>query len=169
MAFNNAITPINQINTTGEKNFTPFGRGWEIREMPIKLSVAYAAGSAMRWETSGSTSTGYLTGGGNNSGVNTVGSDFAGILIEPTVATDADYATAFKTRRVAVPISPEARARFTVGAGTFTSIDVGKTCIITSTHIGLSVDTNGLGARIEGVISSTRGICSFNLPSTATA
>lgn len=169
MAFDNAITPIGTVNTTGEKNFTPYGRGWELRQIPIKASVALANGQALRWEISSNTTTGVAVSASNNSGINSNGNNFIGILVQPVRSTDPDYATNGKLKTVAVPVSPEARARFTVGAGTFTSVDVGKTAAIHSDGISVAVDTAGLGCVIEGYISSTRGVCSFNIPNTLTA
>jgi len=169
MSFDNAITPIGAVNTLGEKNFTPFSRGWEPRQIPVLESTAYAAGQAMRWQITSNTTTGKAVSGGANSGVNTNGNNFIGILGQPVRSTDADYATAFKLKTVYVPVSPEARARFTVGAGTFTTADVGKTVIISSTGLALDVDTAGQGAVIEGVISSTRGICAFPMNTSTTA
>ncbi len=167
--FDNAITPIGTVNTTGEKNFTTFGRGWEERQIPIKASTALAGGQGLRWEISSNTTTGFAVSASTNSGVNSVGANFIGILIQPVRATDADYASTTKVKTVMVPVSPEARARFTVGAGTFTAVDVGKTAAFHSDGISLAVDTNGLGAVIEGYISATRGVCSFNVPNTLTA
>lgn len=158
------------MNGSGFKNFVPiYGSGWELRECQIKLSTAYATGEGMRVEIAANTTTGYLASASTNSGVTSVGANFIGIMAEPVRATDADYATAFKTKRVWVATSPKALAYFTVGAGTFTQIDVYKTCAIHSDGKSLAVDTNGLGAMIEGYISSTRGICSFSLAPSLTA
>lgn len=169
MSFDNAITPINSVNTLGEENFTPYGRGWEPRQIAIKESTAYAAGQGLRWEISGSTTTGKAVSASTQSGVNANGGNFIGILGQPVRSTDSDYATAFKLKTVYVPISPEARARFTVGAGTFTNVDVGKTVAFHTDGVSLAVDTAGQGAQIEGYISSTRGICSFPMAPTTTA
>lgn len=166
MAFDNAITAIGTINTPGETNFTPFGRGWELRQIPIKASTAYAAGQALRWEISSNTTTGYAVDG---VGSNAAGANFIGILMQPVRSTDADYASTSKKKTVAVPVSPEARARFTVGAGTFSAVDVGKTVAIHTGGKSLAVDTAGQGAVIEEYLSSTRGVCSFNVFTSTTA
>ena len=166
MAFDNAITPIGTVNTAGETNFTPYGRGWEIRQIPVKASTAYAAGQALRWEISGNTTTGYAVDG---VGSNASGANFIGILIQPVRSTDSDYASTTKRKSVMVPTSPEARARFTVGAGTFTAVDIGKTVAIHTGGKSLAVDTAGQGAVIEDYISSTRGVCSFNVFTSTTA
>tara|TARA_R110000868_G_scaffold178700_1_gene418506 strand:+ start:1419 stop:1925 length:507 start_codon:yes stop_codon:yes gene_type:complete len=165
----NAITPLNTVNTPGEKNFTIFGEGWELRDAIIKESTAYAAGQAMRAEISGSTTTGKLVSASTNSGVNSVGANFYGIMAEPVRSTDSDYATAGKTKKVWVPVQNNAECRFTVGAGTFTTADINKTAAIHSDGISVAVDTNGLGCKIVGYISSTRGVCTFDIPATLTA
>jgi len=165
----NAITPLNTVNTTGEKNFTPFGEGWELRDAIIKESVAYATGQAMRFEISSNTTTGKLVSASTNSGVNSNGNNFYGIMAEPTRSTDSDYATAGKTKKVWVPAARQCEARFTVGAGTFTTADIGKTAAIHSDGISVAVDTNGLGCLITGYITSTRGVCTFDIPATLTA
>ena len=100
---------------------------------------------------------------------NAAGADFVGILAEPITSTDADYATAGKLKLVWIPKTREARSYFTVGAGTFTAADVGKTVEIHSDSKSLAVDTAGKGAKIVDYISSTRGVCTFNLPLTETA
>jgi hypothetical protein len=100
---------------------------------------------------------------------NAGGDDFYGILAEPIAATDADYATAWKRKGVRVPRTTTAKAYFKVGAGTFTVADIGKRVEFHSDSIGLAVDTVGKGATITDYISSTRGKCVFNLPTTETA
>ena len=100
---------------------------------------------------------------------NVTGSDFIGILAEPIVATDTDYATAGKLKGVWVPKAMTASAFFTVGAGTFTAADVFRTVEVHSDSKSLAVDTKGKGARIVEYISSTRGRCVFSLPQTETA
>lgn len=165
----NAITPLGTVNTVGEKNFTPFGEGWELRDAIIKESTAYAAGQGMRWEISSNTTTGKLVSASTASGVNASGANFYGIMAEPVRSTDSDYATAGKTKKVWVPVGRQSECRFTVGAGTFTTADIGKTAAIHSDGISVAVDTNGLGCLITGYISSTRGICTFDIPATLTA
>lgn len=159
-----AVTALNAPNQT--RNFYPADNKWEMRSFAMKASTAMAEGAAIAIEISGNTTTGYHTLMGVE---NASGSDFVGILAEPIVSTDADYATAGKLKSVWVPKSIEARAYFKVGAGTFTAADVGKTVEIHSDSVSLAVDTAGKGARIKEYISSTRGICEFSLPNTETA
>lgn len=75
---------------------------------------------------------------------NAAGADFVGIMAEPIVSTDADYATAGKLKAVKVPKSKTARAFFTVGAGTFTAADLFRTARFHTDSLGLAVDTIGL-------------------------
>ena len=153
-----AVTLVNVPNKTS--NFYPADDQWILTQLPLKASTA------MTVEISGNTTTGYYTVSGVE---NASGNDFVGILAEPIVSTDADYATAGKLKGVRIPRNTTAKAYFTVAAGTFTAVDVGKTVEITSGSIGLSVDTAGKGARITDFISSTRGKCVFCMPNTETA
>lgn len=147
-------------------NFLPADGKWELKRFPMKASTAMAMGAAISIEISGNTTTGYHT----KSGVeNASGNDNVGILAQTIAATDSDYATAGKLKSVWIPTSPTAEAYFTVGAGTFTAADVGKTVEIHSDSVSLAVDTAGKGARITKYISSTRGKCSFVMPNTETA
>lgn len=100
---------------------------------------------------------------------NASGADFVGIIAEPIVSTDSDYATGGKLKGVRVPRSIYSKAFFTVGAGTFTAVDVWKTVEFHSDSKSLAVDTAGKGARIVKYISSTRGMCTFPMPATETA
>ena len=84
------------------------------------------------------------------------------ILLETIVSGDSDYATAQKLKSVAIPISPNAFAEFAVGAGTFVVGDVGENVVFNDSK-GLAVDTAGTHAHIERYLTSTRGVCSFNL------
>ena len=147
-------------------NFLPAKGNWKMTLLPMKASTALAEGAAIGIEISGNTTTGNYTLMGVE---NAAGADFAGIMAEPVAATDSDYATAGKLKGVWVPMDKTAEAYFTVGEGTFTAVDVGKTVQIGSTSIDLDVDTAGLGARITAYISSTRGRCAFVLPATETA
>jgi len=139
---------------------------WKLVSFPLKASVAYNIGMAMVPEISANTTTGNYTYMGVE---NATGADFTFILAEEVASTDSDYATAGKMKRGWVRLTPEARAYFTVGAGTFTAADVGKTVEIHSDHKSLAVDTAGKGAKIESYISSTKGTCSFDMPKTETA
>ena len=159
------VTGANVPNVTS--NFYPVSvQDWELKLMPFKASTALADGGAVGIEISGNTTTGNLTVMGLE---NAAGADFVGILAERIAATDADYATAGKLKAVLIPKSIYSEAFFTVTAGTFTAVDVFKTVEITSGSLGLSVDTAGKGARITEFLTSTRGKCKFNLPTTETA
>ena len=159
-----AVVGLNKPNETG--NFLPADDSWKMMMLPIKVSTVIVEGAAIGIEISGSTTTGYYTLMGVE---NAAGADFVGIIAEPVAAADADYATAGKLKGVWIPMTAEAEAYFTVGAGTFTAIDEGKTVEVHSDSISLAVDTAGKGARITKYISSTRGKCKFNLPKTETA
>jgi len=159
-----AVTGLNKPNEN--RNFLPADDKWEMKSFPFKASTAMVEGAAIGIEISSNTTTGNVTLMGVE---NVTGADFVGILAEPIVSTDADYATAGKLKSVWVRKTPLAEAYFTVGAGTFTAADVFKTVEIHSDSKSLAVDTAWKGARITGYISSTRGLCNFNLPSTETA
>ena len=150
-------------NTQG---FLPAEGEWEMRTFPFKASVAITDGKVVAPEIASNDVTGYLTTMGTE---NATGADFVGILAEPIAATDADYATAGKLKNVWVPKTRYARAKFTVGAGTFTAADVFRTVEIHSDAASLAVDTKGKGARIVKFINSTSGECVFDLPATETA
>jgi len=159
-----AVTGLNKPNETN--NFYPADDKWDLVEMPVIVSTVIEEGSAMSIEISSNNVTWYIT----KSGVeNAAGSDFVGILAEPIIATDDDYATAGKLKWVWIPRSIYAEAFFTVGAGTFTAVDVFKAVEIHSDSYWLAVDTIWKGARISWYISSTRWRCIFNLPTTETA
>jgi hypothetical protein len=156
--------PASQANSN--LYFVPIKGRWERVLKPFKASTAIPLGYAVGIEISGNTTTGNLTLMGVE---NAAGADFVGIMDEAIAATDTDYATAGKMKYVLIPSDRQALAEFKVGAGTFTNADVGKTVEFHSDSASLAVDTAGKGARIEGYISSTRGICSFVLPATETA
>lgn len=158
------VTWLNTPNET--QNFLPSDDNWYIDYLPMKASTAIEEGTVLAPEISSNTTTGYLT---KFSTENATGADFFGILAEPIVATDSDYATAGKLKAVWIPKTPYAKAYFTVGAGTFTAVDVFKTVEIHTDSVSLAVDTAGKGARIVKYISSTRGECRFSLPETETA
>jgi len=146
--------------------FLPSSPEWKLTKKPMKASTAMVEGAAIGIEISGNTTTGYVT---LMPVENAAGGDFVGILAEPIAATDSDYATAGKLKAVYVPTSPRARAKFKVGAGTFTAADVFKTVEFHSDSASLAVDTAGKGARIVKYVSSTEGECEFVLPNTETA
>lgn len=159
-----AVTLLNTPNNT--TNFYPADDKWELREFPFKASTAAVDGCAIGIEISGNTTTGNVTKMGVE---NAAGADFVWILAEPIVATDADYATAGKLKKVRVPLSIDSASFFSVWAGTFTAADVFKTVEIHSDSKSLAVDTAGKGARITKHISSSRGECKFVMPNTETA
>lgn len=149
-------------------NFLPVSPDteWKLGRKYIKASTAIDMGTALASEISGNTTTGYLTKMGVE---NVSGANFTGILAETVASTDSDYATAWKKKAVWLPITREAEAYFTVGAGTFTKYDIGKTVELHSDSKSLAVDTAGKGAEITDYISPTRGKCKFNLPLSETA
>lgn len=139
-----AVTPVNSPNNV--RNFYPADDKWELKRMPIAASVAMVDGTALRVEVSGSSPTGNLIAAAQT---NANGQNFAGILAEPIVSTDSDYATAGKLKGVRVPKTLDAEAFFSVGAGTFTAADVGRVCSVHTDYKSLAVDTNGTGAIIS--------------------
>ncbi len=133
-------------------NFRPIlkkGR-WELTKLPMIASVAIAEGAAV-----------YHVGDGTTTKVTSATTNFAGIMAEPIAATDADYATSKRLKGAWVPRNAAAEAEFTVGAGTFTNDDVGKS-VKFNDETGLAVDTAGIQARITKFLNSTRGVCVFN-------
>lgn len=159
-----AVTPINEYNKTS--NFYPIKGDWTIVKLPIVASTAIEAGTALCVEIVTNTTTGNHKKMG---ATNALGANFVGILAEPITATDDDYATAGKLKAVKIPTSVYARCEFTVGVGTFTAIDVGKTVSFHSDSKSLAVDTQGLGAVITGYVSATRWVCEFSCPKSLTA
>jgi len=147
-------------------NFLPADENWKLELKQIKVSTVMVEGAALGIDIVSSTTTGDLD---LMPVENASGGDFVGILAEPVAATDSDYATAGKLKLVHVPTSQAAKAWFTVGEGTFTAIDKGKTVQFGSTSIDLDVDTAGKGARITDYISATRGKCQFVMPNSETA
>ncbi len=133
--------------------FSPekLGDDWEIVLLPIIASVAMGQGAAI-----------YYVGNGTTTIVTDSTANFAGILLEEILATDADFATSMKMKRVAVPKSQNAQCKFTVGAGTFTTADVGKS-VEFNDSVSLAVDTAGTQARITNYLTETRGVCVFNI------
>ena len=165
-----AVTTLNTPNKCS--NFLPISDAWNPswvqKLIPIAASIAMAEGAAIQVQISWNTTTwnailmtAYATAWGN----------FIWILAEPIVATDADYATAWKLKSVWVPVTPFAEAEFTVWAWTFTAADVFKVVNFHSDSLWLTVDTitNGQWAVITWYISSTRWTCNFNVATTLTA
>lgn len=135
-------------------NFLPIKgvkNGWRLKQLPMIASVAIAEGAGV-----------YAVGDGTHTKVTNATGNFMGIMAEPIVAADSDYATSLKLKGVWCPVNEFAEAEFTVGAGTFTTADVGKK-VKFNDEISLAVDTAGTQADITGYISSTRGKCRFNL------
>jgi len=108
--------------------------------MPIVASVAMESGTALGVEITSNTTTGNLKKMG---ATGASGANFTGILAEAITSSDADYATAGKLKGVWVPRTPTAEAEFTVGAGTFTAVDLYKTVSFHSDSKSLAVDTQG--------------------------
>ena len=135
-------------------NFLPAKGGkssWKLEQVPMIASVAIAEGACI-----------YRVGDGTHTKVTTTSGNFKGILAEPIVATDSDYATSLKLKGVWVPTDSNAEAEFTVGSGTFTTVDVGKN-VDFADEISLAVDTSTHDqATITAYLSSTRGRCKFN-------
>lgn len=160
-----AVTNVNAFNNT--KNFYPVRKGeWELKLLPMVASVAMIDGSAVATQVTASNPT------GNNILMptsNATGQNFIGILAEPITASDPDYAVAGKLKGVWVPRTNICEVYFSVGAGTFTQADVGRTCLFHTDSKSLAVDTNGAGARITGFISATQGTCSFDIATVVTA
>lgn len=159
-----AVTLVNKPNNV--QNFYPADDNWELKMFPFVASTAIDEGTAVAPQISTNDVTGYVTKMGAE---NASGADFLGILAEPIVATDADYATAGKMKGVWVPKVPHAKSYFKVGSGTFTKTDVFRTVELYSDRKSLAVDTAGKGARIVEYIDANHGICEFSLPETETA
>lgn len=159
-----AVTPLNAANKT--QYFYPADDQWIMKLLPFKASTAIGEGYLVGIEIDTNTTTWNYTLFATE---NVTGADFKGIMAEPIAATDADYATAGKLKAVRVPKNIYSEAYFTVWAGTFTAVDVGKTVEIHTWSAGLAVDTPWKWARITGYISSTRWKCIFSLPATETA
>lgn len=129
-------------------NFLPVNsKQWKLVDRQMIASVAMEEGAAI-----------YRVEDGTHTIVTNATANWEGILAEPIAATDADYATSLKLKKVYVPVDPRAELEFTVGAGTFTTADVGKS-VKFNDSTGLAVDTAGTQAVITGYISSTRGKC----------
>jgi hypothetical protein len=158
------ITPVNTQNKSS--NFSPANDKWELAYLPFKGGVAIEEGTAVGYEVTSSNPTGLLI---KMPATNANGQNFVGIITETIASTDADYATSGKLKGVLVAKSNEATAEFAVGAGTFTADDIGRVCAFHTDSKSLAVDTNGAGAEIVGFISSTRGVCKFNVPHATTA
>ena len=99
------------------QNFLPADPNWIMRQLPFKASTAIEEGAAIGIEISSNDVTGNVTLMGAE---NAAGADFQGIMAEPVVSGDADYATAGKLKSVWIPLNKEAEAYFKVGTGTFT-------------------------------------------------
>jgi hypothetical protein len=159
-----AITPVNAPNNT--RNFYPSNDLWRTDLYPVLASTALAEGTLLAVQVTASSPTGNVLAAATT---NTTGQNVVGILAEPITASDADYATAGKLKLVHVPISQYSQAYFTVISGTFSLAQVGRVCQIAGSGTGLAVATNGLGAVIDGFISSTRGTCKLVVPYVVTA
>lgn|SRR5574343_289896 len=159
------LTPLNTPNNTA--NFVPIGDGWTMKKVAFKASTAAVIGTAIGVEVASNTTTGYAT---LMPATNANGGNFIGILAEKISSTDSDYATAGKLKDVWVPIYKNvATAKFVVGAGTFTAVDVNKVVSFHSDSKSLAVDTQGAGAIITSYIDANTGTCVFDVPNTVTA
>lgn len=124
---------------------------WKMTKLAMIASVVIKAGAAI-----------YAAGDGTHTKVTANTANFRGILMENIAAADADYATAGKLKQVAIALDSEAEAYFTVGAGTFTQADEGKS-VKFNDELGLAVDTAGTQAQITKYLTATRGKTRFNL------
>lgn len=131
-------------------NFRPLktSKNWQLKRLPLKPSVAYEQGTALR-----ATLADYFEILDGSSETNPVG-----ILWETISASDADYATSGKLKYVWVPTSPDAEVEFTVGNGTFTVADLSKNVAVHTDGKSLAVDTAGIHFQIRKYLSSTRGV-----------
>lgn len=161
---NNPITPPNTPNNT--QNFLPADEKWELQDYNFAASVVIPDGYAVGWEIISDVTTGNLTLMGTE---NANGADFVGIMSTNVQSTDPDFATAGKVKQVLIPVSPAARATFSVTTGTLTPELVGSTVAFSSDSSGLDVTSLALGARIVGMSSATNGICTFNMPTSLTS
>lgn len=159
-----AVAGLNTPNET--RYFYPADDNWEMKQMPFKASTAVVQWAAIWIEISSNTTTWNVTLMWVE---NANGADFVWIAAETIATTDTDYATAWKLKGIWVPKHPYAKAYYAVSAWTQTAADKFKTVQIASTSLWLDVDTAWKGARIVDVLSSTRWICMFNLPTTETA
>lgn len=134
-------------------NFRPLFKdgAWEIVKLPMAETVVMQAGSAVRTDLAGEVTIMDAAAETN----------FLGILLEDIRAADTDYDTARKRKSVAVPLRQSAECEFTVGAGTFTTADEGKTVAVHTNGRSVAVDTAGTQIRILRFLSATRGVCSF--------
>lgn len=160
-----AVTPVNTPNNT--QNFLPIGDAWRMEPMKIKASTALAMWTALWVEVSASNPTGYLIA---MPATNANGQNFVWILMEKVSSTDPDYATAGKTKIVAIPKSLDALAKFKVVSWTFNATtDIGRVAQFASSWTGLAVNTNGAWAIIRWYIDANYGTCSFDVAKAVTA
>ena len=106
-----AVTQLNASNSNTNFVVIEAEKDWKITYLPFKASTAIEEGSAIGIEIVTNTTTGNVTLMGVE---NAAGADFVGIMAEPIVDTDKDYATAGKLKAVYVPKSINSRAKFTV-------------------------------------------------------
>lgn len=135
------------------KNFDPILKPghWRLESRPMIASVAMEAGAAI-----------YRVGDGTHTLVTNSTANFEGIMAEAIASTDSDYATSMKMKKVWIPLNTRAEAEFTVGAGTFTADDVGKSVKFNDSK-SVAVDTAGTQFVITRYKSSTKGDGIFNL------
>ena len=157
---------VNENIPNRNQFFVPCDDQWMLTQLPFLASTAISDGAAVAVQIVANTTTGNHTLMG---ATNALWANFVGILADPIVATDPDFAVAGKLRWVWVPRTNTAECFFARGAGVLTAIDVGKTVAVTAGALGLSVDTQGLGATITQFINANRGKCIFNMPTSLTA
>lgn len=129
------------------KNFAPRKNSIEVVYLPITASVAMEQGTVVAASGSGVYQKAAVT-------------DVDLYIIDETIATtDADYATAGKKKRC-LRCDSSNEYLFTVGAGTFTTADIGNAVQLHTDSKSLAVDTTtNKQFLITGLISSTRGYC----------
>lgn len=129
------------------KNFAVAEGVRTVRYLPITASVAMEQGTCIAASGSGVYQKAAVT-------------DKDLYIIDETIATtDADYATAGKMKR-AYQCTQTTDLYFTVGAGTFTTADIGNAVQLHTDSKSLAVDTTtNPQFVITNLLSSTRGIC----------
>jgi hypothetical protein len=159
-----AITPLNVPNNT--RNFVPVGEGWMMKPMRIKASVALEGGTALASEVVSSASTGYAIA---MPATNANGQNFVGILAEPVLATDADYASANKYRNVYVPINKTVATAKATASATASLANVGRVVQFSNSGRSVAPTTNGLGCIITDFIDASTVHVVFDVPNVVTA
>ena len=142
---NNPARFTAQPNSTTK--FMPADANWEFSQEPIATGVAISQGYAMTADGSGA-----YTPADNSS------TQIKGIF-QYYDRTNTDVSSGDEYL-LAIPKNKEALVYFTVGAGTFTTADVGKKVKLNDAGT-VAVDTSGTQFEITKYISSTRGVGKF--------